>query len=105
LERKGWGAPAQAGALSTRARSQGALNDLQTAQTAANARPKGAATVRNEKRTVLVSLLQQLRGYVQTMGRRDAGERRVEPCKQAVAFAWRLAPSIVRSYICCLGGL
>ncbi|HEY1696113.1 MAG TPA: fibronectin type III domain-containing protein [Polyangiaceae bacterium] len=44
----------------------GALNDLQTAQTAANARTKGAATVRNEKRTVLISLLQQLRGYVQT---------------------------------------
>jgi hypothetical protein len=43
-----------------------ALTDLQTAQTAANARTKGAATVRDEKRTVLVSLLQQLRGYVQT---------------------------------------
>jgi hypothetical protein len=43
-----------------------ALADLQTAQTAASARTKGAATVRNEKRTVFISLLQQLRGYVQT---------------------------------------
>ena len=43
-----------------------ALADLQAAQTSANARTKGAATVRNEKRTVFVALLQQLRGYVQT---------------------------------------
>jgi len=44
-----------------------AVNDLHTAETAALSRAKGTATVRNDKRTVLVSLLQQLRGYVQSV--------------------------------------
>jgi hypothetical protein len=44
-----------------------AVADLHTAETAALSRTKGAATVRNDKRTVLVSLLQQLRGYVQSV--------------------------------------
>jgi hypothetical protein len=43
-----------------------ALSDLQNAETAALSRTKGAATVRNEKRTVVVTLLRQLRGIVQT---------------------------------------
>ena len=42
-----------------------ALDDLHSAETQALSRAKGAATVRNDKRTVLVSELQQLRGYVQ----------------------------------------
>jgi predicted phage tail protein len=42
-----------------------ATRDLQTAETAALSRAVGATTVRNGKRVVLVSLLQQLRGYVQ----------------------------------------
>jgi hypothetical protein len=42
-----------------------AVNDLQTAETAALARTKGAVAVRNEKRAALVVLLQQLRGTVQ----------------------------------------
>jgi hypothetical protein len=41
--------------------------DLHAAETAALSRTKGTATVRNGKRAVLVSLLQQLRGYVQAI--------------------------------------
>jgi hypothetical protein len=43
------------------------VNDLHTAETAALSRAKGAATVRNDKRAALVSLLSQLRGYVQSV--------------------------------------
>lgn len=42
-----------------------ALTDLQNAETQALARTKGAVSLRNEKKTALVSLLQQFRGYVQ----------------------------------------
>jgi len=42
-----------------------AVNDLQTAETAALARTKGAVATRNEKHTALVTLLQQLKGYAQ----------------------------------------
>ena len=42
-----------------------AISDLQTAETAALARTKGAVVPRNEKRTALVTLLQQLKGYIQ----------------------------------------
>lgn len=42
-----------------------ALTDLQQAETAALARTKGAVAARNEKRTTLISLLTQFRGYVQ----------------------------------------
>ena len=44
-----------------------ALSDLHAAETVALSRAKGSATVRNDKRTVLISLLQQLRGYVQSV--------------------------------------
>jgi hypothetical protein len=44
-----------------------AVSDLHAAETAALSRAVGSATVRNDKRTVLVSLLQQLRGYVQSV--------------------------------------
>ena len=43
-----------------------AINELQTAETQALTRAKGTVTARNDKRAVLVTLLQQLRGYVQT---------------------------------------
>lgn len=42
-----------------------AIDALRSAETAALARMKGAVATRNEKRTVLVSLLEQLRAYVQ----------------------------------------
>jgi len=44
-----------------------AIADLQTAETAALARTKGAVITRNEKKVALVALLQQLKGYVQTV--------------------------------------
>ena len=42
-----------------------ALNELETAEAAALARTKGAATARNQKRAALVALLEQLKMYVQ----------------------------------------
>ena len=44
-----------------------AVSDLHAAETAALSRTKGTATVRNDKRATLVSLLQQLGGYVQAV--------------------------------------
>jgi hypothetical protein len=44
-----------------------AVNDLHAAETVALSRAKGSATVRNDKRTVLASLLRQLGGYVQSV--------------------------------------
>ncbi|MGA7123948.1 MAG: fibronectin type III domain-containing protein [Polyangiaceae bacterium] len=43
-----------------------AVDDLQTAEASALARTKGAAAIRNAKRTALIVLLQQLRAYIQT---------------------------------------
>jgi hypothetical protein len=43
-----------------------AIDALQTAEAAALSRIKGAAAARNEKRAALVSLLQQVRAYIQT---------------------------------------
>ena len=43
-----------------------AIEDLQTAETAALSRVKGAVAVRNEKRAALVTLLEQEKSYVQT---------------------------------------
>jgi hypothetical protein len=42
-----------------------AIAELQTAETAALARTKGAVITRNEKKTALVQLLQQLKGAIQ----------------------------------------
>jgi hypothetical protein len=42
-----------------------AIAELQTAETAALARTKGAVITRNEKKTALVQLLQQLKGPIQ----------------------------------------
>jgi hypothetical protein len=42
-----------------------AIDDLQNAENAAITRVKGAVVLRNEKRTALVMLLQQLKGYIQ----------------------------------------
>ena len=44
-----------------------AIADLQNSETATLTRIKGAAATRNAKRAVLVSMLQQLRMYVQTV--------------------------------------
>ena len=47
------------------------IDQLQAAETAARARTKGAAAVRNVKRTALLTLLRQLRGYLQTVADSD----------------------------------
>ena len=44
-----------------------ATTALSTAETGAQTRAKGAVAVRNEKRSALVPLLQELRGSVQTV--------------------------------------
>ena len=44
-----------------------AIDDLHAAETATQARTKGAVTTRNDKRAVLVSLLQHLKAYVQAI--------------------------------------
>ena len=44
-----------------------ATDDLQLAETAALTRAKGTIAIRNEKRAALVTLLRQLKGYVQTV--------------------------------------
>jgi hypothetical protein len=48
-----------------------AATDLQSAETAALTRTTGMVATRDEKRTMLVSLLQQLRGYVQVTAEAD----------------------------------
>src|SRR5579859_3323486 len=48
-----------------------AINDLRAAETAALARTKGAVAARNEKRTVLLGALQQLRAHVQSLADAD----------------------------------
>ena len=80
-----------------------ALADLQTAETAAPARTKGAVTARNEKREVLVAALQQLRAHVQSIADADptgassliesAGVAvRKTPTRTARAFAAKPGP-------------
>jgi hypothetical protein len=49
-----------------------AIHDLQAAETAALARTKGSAAVRNDKRKALIGLLQQVRAYIQATADADA---------------------------------
>jgi hypothetical protein len=67
-----------------------AISDLQTAETATLARTKGAAAVRNEKKTALVTLLQQLRGYVQAEA--DANVETGASTIQSAGLAVRKTP-------------
>ena len=68
-----------------------AIADLHTAQVTATSRAKGAATVRDEKRTVVVGLLQQARGYVQ--GVADATPENAASIIESAGFAVRKAPT------------
>jgi hypothetical protein len=49
-----------------------AITALQTAQAAAIARTKGAVTARNDKQAALVSLLQEMKAYIQKIADADA---------------------------------
>jgi endoglucanase Acf2 len=73
-----------------------AINDLQAAETAVLARTKGAATTRNDKKTVLVTLLQQLRGYVQALAdaSMDTGAAIIESAGIAVKKTAVRAPRV-----------
>ena len=75
-----------------------AIDDLQSAETAALARTKGAATTRNDKRAALLLLLQELRGYLQVTANASADNGasiiesagvavRKTPTRRARAFA------------------
>jgi hypothetical protein len=59
------GNPAFPNPMPTLAAVTMAINDLQTAETAALTRAKGTAAVRNEKRAVLAKLLLRLKAYIQ----------------------------------------
>jgi hypothetical protein len=66
-----------------------AITDLQNAETAALARTKGAAAIRNAKRATLISLLQQLRTYVQTVV--DGNEENAPAMIQSAGMAVKKA--------------
>jgi hypothetical protein len=70
-----------------------AITDLQTAETAALARTKGATVTRDEKKTALVQLLQQVRGQIQT-----AADANVENGASIIASAGvSVKKTVVRS--------
>jgi hypothetical protein len=68
-----------------------AINDLQTAETAALARTKGAVATRNEARTALVVLLEQLKAYIQAAA--DASPENGASIIQSAGVAVRKTPT------------
>ena len=66
------GNPAFPSPAPTLAEVSAATTALQTAETAALSRLKGAVTTRNDKRAALVNLMQELRTYVQKTADADA---------------------------------
>ena len=68
-----------------------AITDLQHAETATLARTKGAAATRNAKRAILVSLLQGLRQYVQSIV--DGNEENAPAMIQSSGLAVKKAPN------------
>jgi len=68
-----------------------AITALQAAETATLARTKGAATTRNERRTDLVALLQQLRTSVQTTA--DGNAANAPSIIQSAGMAVRKTPA------------
>ena len=67
-----------------------ALDDLQSAEALALTRAKGAAAARNQKRAVLVGLLEQLRTYVQSMA--DASPENGPAIIESARLAVRKSP-------------
>ncbi len=64
---------------------------LQTAETAALGRAKGAVATRNEKRTALIGVLQQVRSYVQTTA--DADPANAMSIIEGAGMAVRKSPT------------
>jgi hypothetical protein len=69
---------------------QTSINQLQTAETAAQGRAKGTATVRNDRRTALVAQLELLGAYVQSIA--DANVENGAAIIQSAALAVRKIP-------------
>ena len=80
-----------------------AVDDLQTAEAAALARTKGAVATRNDKRAAVVSLLHELRGYIEVTANADPSNAaaviestgltvRRTPTRHARAFAAKPGP-------------
>jgi hypothetical protein len=67
-----------------------AVHDLQAAETATLSRTKGATTLRNEKRLVLVKLLEQLKGHIQTSA--DANVENAASMIQSAGLAVKKTP-------------
>jgi hypothetical protein len=67
-----------------------AINALQTAETAALARAKGAVATRNEKRAALIQLVQQLKGNIQIAA--DASPDNSASIIQGAGIAVRKTP-------------
>jgi hypothetical protein len=65
------GHPSFPSPITTLAEFGTAIGDLQSAETLALGRAKGAVTLRNEKRTALVGVTQRLRTYVQSVADLD----------------------------------
>jgi hypothetical protein len=68
-----------------------AINELQTAETAALSRIKGAVVARNEKRTALIAALQHLRAYVQAVA--DAETTNAASIIESAGVAVRKTPT------------
>jgi hypothetical protein len=71
IQKKMTGNPSFPTPIPTLAEFGTAIGDLQAAETLALGRAKGAVTLRNEKRTVVVGMMQQLRTYVQSVADLD----------------------------------
>ncbi len=84
------GNPAFPNPVPTLAEVTAATSDPQAAETAALARTKGAVATRNEKRAVLVGLLQHLRAYVQ--GTADASPENATSIIEGAGMAVRKLP-------------
>jgi hypothetical protein len=77
--------------IPTLAQFAAAVADLQVAETAALRREKGAATLRNEKRTVVVGMIQQLRSYIQSVA--DLDGTNAASIIESAGLAVRKAPT------------
>jgi hypothetical protein len=71
VQKKMTGNPSFPSPIPTLAEFGTAISDLQSAETLALGRAKGAVTLRNEKRTALVGVMQRLRTYVQSVADLD----------------------------------
>jgi hypothetical protein len=91
IEKKMTGNPTFPSPIPTLAAFGTAINDLQAAETLALGRAKGAVALRNEKRTVVVGMIQQLRSYVQSVA--DLDGTNAASIITSAGFAFRKTPT------------